>query len=336
MQIDRVGLLAHLLSAMLAACVVASTARADGPPPDRGLAQPGDDPEWDNATGTLSDGTGRGLDAPPKPEPVPKTAATAEGTKAALATFRKAFRARSADQRVAALEALGAVNAEAVVKEVGKILRKEEDPLVRCAAYDVLRRFVGSPHIAEVAELLDFWIAEEADRERKRVARGESGIRTDPKTGEADLDSVEGRRVFEATERRGRAVATLLAAAREAHWAIVAGEGPDLSPLLQSSDDYVVVSALVLITAAKDERALPELAALYHQYPAANRYETGGVTDLSGDNASAKAKWMVRFGHPNKQRARPAVHAALIDAIRAITGKDFASPQGLDAWLKKK
>ena len=42
------------------------------------------------------------------------------------------------------------------------------------------------------------------------------------------------------------------------------------------------------------------------------------------------------FGHPGKQRGRPKVHAALMAALKAITGADFASPDALGTYLKRK
>jgi hypothetical protein len=68
-------------------------------------------------------------------------------------------------------------------------------------------------------------------------------------------------------------------------------------------------------------------------YPDESRWETGAVVDLAGTNATARARWMVRFGHPGKQRARPEVVLAIRDALRRVTGTGFDSPEGLEGYL---
>ncbi len=59
-----------------------------------------------------------------------------------------------------------------------------------------------------------------------------------------------------------------------------------------------------------------------------------GPTHPSAHDLSAKAKWMSVYGDPDKRRPRPAVVAALRHALEAITGRAFAGPDELAAYLK--
>ncbi|MGE0193036.1 MAG: hypothetical protein AB7T63_13455 [Planctomycetota bacterium] len=79
---------------------------------------------------------------------------------------------------------------------------------------------------------------------------------------------------------------------------------------------------------------LPELPGLLHPCPEPSRYATGGDVDLGVTSATAKAKWMVRFGHPDKRRARPHEHAALRQAVHAVLGRDVHTPARLAALIR--
>ncbi|MCA9317126.1 MAG: hypothetical protein KDB73_16680, partial [Planctomycetes bacterium] len=301
------------------------------PVTDRGIDQPGDGSDWDQPTGTTPDAV---LAVPPQPSPTAEAPATAHEAKAAVAALRKGLRAKADADQAAALAAAGDVNDESIVKEIGKALRKERAADVRRVAYDTLRRYLHVPYRERAVDALLDALEREVDRERSRIAKADPGVRIDPRTGDDDTYSPEGQAVYEATARAGRAMATLLTGLLEAGWSPDARKDVDMSPLLQCPDDVVVVSALKLIAVGKDERALPEMLELFRQYPEPARYETGGVVDRGGTNATAKAAWMVRFGHPDKRRARPHVHAALRAAVLAVLGRDVHTPDRLESLIR--
>jgi len=103
----------------------------------------------------------------------------------------------------------------------------------------------------------------------------------------------------------------------------------------QDPSDGLVVGVLDVVGAWKAWPTLPDVLALYRCYPDPARRETGAVTDLDGTNASARATWIVLFGHPEKQRARPDVVKGLRRALESVTGTAFADPESLDAYLKR-
>jgi hypothetical protein len=178
------------------------------------------------------------------------------------------------------------------------------------------------------------WLGEAADAERERLRRGKPSFRVDPRTGQADLDSEEGRLALAATRARGLML-------REAIYCVrllstQPPEGADaLAVFLHDPLDGLVIETLGAFRDWKTEAALPALLDLYRCYPTPSTWETGAIVDLGGTNASAEARWMVLFGHPERQRARPEVVEALEACLEAITGRRFEGPEDLERWLRK-
>jgi hypothetical protein len=73
-------------------------------------------------------------------------------------------------------------------------------------------------------------------------------------------------------------------------------------------------------------------------YPRENRYETGSALDLSsiGTEATSKAKWMLVFGHPQKQRPRPEIVKAIKRCVEELTGTEVEDPGDLEALIRRK
>ncbi len=259
--------------------------------------------------------------------------ASAGEVRAALSAFKKASRSKLAGERIEAVRALGSTLHPKVAKQLLKFSRKEDDLEVLTVAFEVLRGM--KPLAGEIAPDLAKRLGREAAAEAKRAARGDPGIRIDPRTGDADTHSAAGKARLLAGRRRSAMLAALLATVDTLEWKGVRTP-PDLVPLLQDPSDDLVEGVLARLRETKDPAALPAVLALYRMYPTGASWETGAVVDLAGTNASAKAKWMVLFGHPDKQRARPRVHAALLSMLKAVTGQAFATPDALASFLASK
>jgi hypothetical protein len=257
-------------------------------------------------------------------------AADAAVVRAALKAFASEAKARDPAARIQAVRTVARIVHADVGPRLVKFARGEDDPEVRAAVFEEV---LGHRAFAErVAPGLGEILRKEAELEKERIAKGDAGFRVDPRSGDADLTSEEGRARLEATERRGHMLAALLRAVEALGWD--PGKAPpDLAPLLQHPSDAVVLGALSRIQAWEDWSALPAVHELLQMYPTDVSWETGAVVDLAGTNATAKATWMVRFGHPDKQRARPDVHAAIVRTISAISGETITTPERLASWL---
>lgn len=251
----------------------------------------------------------------------------------ALKTFRKASRSKRKSERVQAVKTLAAIEHEDVAKALVKFFKKEDDDGVRTAVLEALMTMTApSPSLlTDLAEMLE----KEAETERKRIAKGDPGFRIDTRTGRVDDQSPEGLARLMRMEMRGKMLARLVTTLARNDWQPKRSP-PDLTPLLQDAHDELVVAVLERIGAWKDWGALPAVLALFEMYPTAATWETGAVVDLGGTNASAQAKWMVVFGHPKKQTARPTVHAALLEAVKKLTGETVTQPEDLKRFLERK
>jgi len=250
-----------------------------------------------------------------------------------LAEFGRAYRAKDGDARASAVSALAPVDDPKVAEKLLRALRTEKDPVVLGALFDALARQEATK--GKVMKKVMAWLANEAEEQRKRVARGRVGVRIDPRTGEPDLDSEEGRLVLAETRARGEVLCEAVRCTR-----LLAKEAPPSAeavvPFLQDPLDDLVVETLGAIGQWGLESALPNLLDLYRMYPTEVSYETGEVVHAAGTDATAKQAWMAIFGHPDKRRARPRVHAALQECLETLTGRGFESPEELESWLHAK
>jgi hypothetical protein len=92
---------------------------------------------------------------------------------------------------------------------------------------------------------------------------------------------------------------------------------------LQNPHDDLVVETLGLLGRYRSYHALPAMLELYRMYPTPDSVRT----DIDGERRLAL------FGHPLKQRARPAVVAALKRSLAEITGQAFETPAALEEYL---
>jgi len=182
------------------------------------------------------------------------------------------------------------------------------------------------------AKRVEKWLQAAATQDSDDRKRGRVGLPVDRRSGEFLVDTPEAKRALREGETRARLLAAGLAALRVLEHA--PKHPADLiRPFLQSPYDVLAVAAVDAAQAWDARQVLDELSLLLRMYPRENRWETGAVTHIGGTNASAKATWMALFGHPLKQRARPAVHRAIVACVSAWAGKTISDPETCDAWI---
>jgi hypothetical protein len=258
----------------------------------------------------------------------PEEAAT---VRQALAAFSRSARSKLPGERIEAVRALGGLVDAGVAKRLLAFARREQDPEVLAATFDALA--AQRPHAPLVAAKLAERLAEESAARRARAARGDAGVLIDPRTGDPDLTSPAGLARLHAQRGRSRMLASLMTALEALGWEPDRSP-PDVTPLLQDPADEVVIGALSLLARTGAQAALPAVLELWRMYPNEATWETGAVVDLAGTDASAKATWMVRFGHPDKQRARPEVVRAVRAAVERLAGRPIEGPEGLEAHVE--
>jgi hypothetical protein len=257
--------------------------------------------------------------------------ATAEEAKAALERFTAQFRSKRLEERLQAVERLGAVLHPKVADRLLRLARELDDPALLAAAYQGMARQHSSA--GKIARPVMRLLAKEAEAEREALAKGDLGYPVDPKTGDT-MPGPEAERAVAAGKARSRMLVEALRCV-EALGAAGPGDVDALATLLQSPHDPVVIETLGLLGRIEAWGALEPMLALFEMYPSPNRWATGAVVDLAGTNATAKAKWMGLFGHPLKQRARPDVFEALQASLKAITGQEFKAPVDLAEYLRR-
>lgn len=249
----------------------------------------------------------------------------------AITAFAKAWRKRDTEARVAAVRTLGNVDHAKAADRLFKILGKTDDAVVQVEAYQALAKQTSSAK--DVARKLATILRREAKAAQKRIRKGDLGFRLDPRTGQADVDSEEGMRALAESESRSRRMHAVLAAYR------ALSEDPpddadDLTILLQDPYDALVVETLGAFARWQTQDALLSILDLYRMYPEENRWETGEVVQGGGTDATAKAEWMTRFGHPSKHTHRPLVVQALRAALEELTGEAQGTPEALETWMQ--
>jgi hypothetical protein len=250
----------------------------------------------------------------------------------ALRVFQRASKAKLPGERIEALRALADVVHETVAKRLLAFTRSEKDPEVLTVAMEALAR--QTPSAPKILPKLSAMLSGEVDAQARRLAKGDAGMRIDPRSGNADTTSPEGRSRLRATRLRAGMLLALLSTLDALGWE-PGPRPPDLTPLLQDPSDALVIAVLDWMGRHKVSSALPAVLDLLRMYPTEASWETGAVIDLGGTNASAKATWMVRFGHPDKQRARPEVYQSLQAMLSAVLGQTFETPEALAEHLAR-
>jgi hypothetical protein len=228
------------------------------------------------------------------------------------------------------VRALGRLVHPQVAIHLLKFAGKETDPEVLAVTYETLATLIE--YADRLVPGLARQLREAAEGETARMAKGDAGFLVDPRSGDADTKSAEGRAHFAAARARWGGVLQLLQALRALGWDDTREAGL-LLPFVQTADDGLVVEVLTQLRRYPADAVLPALLELFRMYPTPYTWETGAVVDLAGTNATAKAKWMLRFGHPDKQRARPQVVEALIATIEAVSGRRCETPEETAALL---
>lgn len=177
------------------------------------------------------------------------------------------------------------------------------------------------------------WLGATSKAAADALAKGDIGVPIDRRTGEPVPDNAERRKAIAAGERTARAVTGALALLIDIDVRPKEIVGL-LRPFLQSPHDRLAEATLTVMEAWKLDDLARELLDLFHMYPRSNRWETGAVVHISGTNASAKAAWMTLFGHPLKQRARPAVYARIVSCASSFAGAKVETPEDFQAWLR--
>jgi hypothetical protein len=108
-----------------------------------------------------------------------------------------------------------------------------------------------------------------------------------------------------------------------------------LAALLQYPHDEVAVETLRLLARRRSFHALPAMFELYRMYPDSGAMDTEFIVKEHGMSADGRRKWLALFGHPVKQRSRPAVVKALQEASEQITGKPMGAPRALGEYLAR-
>jgi hypothetical protein len=280
---------------------------------------------------------GRNLEFEPVEPSAVSTASARKLVSAFAATLKSARKEELTLRRrkleLAGLRALAAGRHERVAKCLVETVATG-DVLVetRIAA---LRAFPlqGKGAVRHVSRL-DKWLRGESRKDAEDIRGGRIGVPVDRRTGDPVTDTPAARRALREGEARARLLAAGIATLREMKHEPKKAASL-LLPFLQSPYDELAVAAVEAAQSWEARELACELAVLLRMYPRAHRWETGAVTHLGGTNASAKAEWMRLFGHPLKQRARPAVHRAVVACASAWAGSKVADARALEAWIAK-
>jgi HEAT repeat protein len=265
------------------------------------------------------------------PEPGPGDVSEAQA-KTAILRFAEEYDAEEVQARRGAIERLGATVHPLVAQRLLRTLRRQKDPALVIALCRGLALQRSSAQVA--GEGVARFLVEAAEVEAKALARGDFGVPTDPRTNDAVLDTPDARQRLAESQARGEARTEALRCLETLGYYEPADVKP-LSVFLQSPHDGLVVGVLGAFGRWRAWHALPAMLELYRMYPSPSRWETGSVVDRGGTNATAKAAWNAKFGHPNKQRPRPEVVKALTEALAAITGETFKAPADLAEYLRR-
>ena len=261
-----------------------------------------------------------------------------EGTPASLAEalealrgFERAYRTRDVARREAALDIVGRIDHPKVASRLGRLLKREKAPGAQAALFRALsaQSAPGERVMKKVAK----WLVAEAKEERNRIRRVMPQVRVDPRTGEVDVTSEDGRLRLETTRARSLVLREAMLCVR-LFFREPPKEAHELGVLLQDPHDGLVIETLRAFGAWRLEAALPDVHALFQMYPTERSWDTSHVLTRAGNDRIAKGIWLVQFGHPGKQRTRPEVVDAIHTCLQAVTGRRFETPAQVEAWIR--
>lgn len=231
----------------------------------------------------------------------------------ALEQYRRDSAATDMDKRLQALRALGRWRHKEVLKELKRVLVKEQDLELKAAAAEGFQHQTsfGTDAARPLAEQLKQW--------KDWASQEES---SDP-----------------AVEERIKYEARVLAAI----WTSIGALGwkepwKDWKGYIDHPHDDVAAAAISAFGKLKEYRALAPLLEWFNIYPDGISWEGGSVrvdTGAAGttDQKAAEAAWKAKYGG-RKKKARPGVVDALLKAVKDITGQEFAKPAELKQWME--
>lgn len=267
-------------------------------------------------------------------DPAPAAAVPDEQAKAALDRFEKETDRVSPEAYEKALRELAKVPHPDVADRLLKELKHARDPAREAAALDGLAG--QKPSAEKVGKVVERILLKESKQIADQFKRGDAGYLIDHRTGDPDVTSPEGKAALAKLKARDLMVASALRCllALDVHEHV---DADAVAPLLQSAEDELAVAALEAIERWELWPALPDVLLLYQMYPRENRWETGSAVDLSGSgsDATAKAKWMLYFGHPDKKKPRPKVVEALKKCVKDLADLELEDPADLKALLRR-
>lgn len=274
------------------------------------------------------------------PPPAPLVTVAERDAKASVRAFDKALKKigkrATVDERTRIeselLTPFVLLSSRHVARRLAEFVANDKHPMsTRLQALEGLKRH--EELVADITPDLMKWLTEAAAQVWERRAKGDIGVPIDPRTGEALRDTPEAAIAMQRSRDEGALFTTAI------ELVLKHGKQPKrpvelLRPFVQHPCDDLVVLTLQLARDWDVRELTPDLVQLLRMYPTNASWETGAVTHISGTNASAQAAWMRLYGHPDKQRARPAVYDAVTETLSAWAERKIASPADADAWLK--
>ena len=275
---------------------------------------------------------------PPPAEEKPHENVPDEKAKESVERFRKDFATEDMDSRTEAVKRVARVLHPTVADLLLDVAIKDPNLRVRGAAFRGLA--LQKPSAKTVGPRVAKYLSEAAEENRKKKARGDYGVRVDPKTGDTDTESEEGKAALRAKRER-----SLLITEAVRLLDALGHRGPDgvdcLREFLQDGNDDLVALVMGVFGKWKEWGVLkPDFLQLFEMYPKEDEFQTGSTsvdTGASGnsDQQAAKRAWMARYGDPDKRRPRPKVVKALKQAILDITGEKIETPEAFRDLLKR-
>jgi hypothetical protein len=274
---------------------------------------------------------------PPAPDAPPAQNVPDDAAKEALDRFQKRFASPDMDERLDAVKALRPVLHPTVALALFDVGVKNPDLPVRIAAFKALQ--AQTPSAKTLGPRLAKFLGEAAEESRKAKAKGDYGVLVDPKTGQTDETSPEGKAALRAKHDRGKMLAEALHALDATGWR--GAEGVDcLREFLGDGNDDLVVLSLGLLARWKEWGVFPDVLELFLLYPREDKVDVGSVSVDTGaaggaDQAAAKRKWMAKYGDPDRRRPRPKVVKAIKQFLLDVTGEKIETPDALREYMKR-
>ncbi len=256
--------------------------------------------------------------------------------KAALDRFKREFDTEDIDLRLDSMSRLRKVIHPEVADKFLDLALRHPDFAVRGKAFSALSKQVTSKK--KIGPSVARYLHDQAKAAKKRKAKGDYGVILDKKTGEPITDTPEAKEKLREKRERGK----MLAAAVKCIYKLDYRDKKaveSLEEFLSDGDDTLVAYVLELFGKWEEWSVMKKVLELFEIYPHEDRFETGTVkvdTGAAGtaDARAAKAKWMAKYGDPDKRRPRPIVTRAIKKLLKTMSGEDIGKPQEMREWMR--